>query len=521
MSENDAVTSSATPSPRARASTTDAGTRAARIRHAIVESFGDRAIGEDPRLVAFAAFALFTGFAGDFWRNLLSWYGFAVIALAVLAGAIVIIARKRPLPRIQHLPIPLLLFMAWCLATLAWSAYRPETLLAWALQLITAIVGLALALTLTKPMLLRAMSLAMRAIVGLSLVFELFVAIVFPGGVLPLYMLAPGVLEHISGVPGATIETVPGGYQWSQGALFEGRAIQGIVGNRNLLAMAALLALIAVCVQLAAKRIGRWNGIVWVAVCFGTLFLCRSMTALAATGVVALAVLLIAIARPLRTRQRWLMYGIVAAVGVAGVAVIVRFNEQLFALINRSSDMSGRGDIWWEVSQIAQAHPVGGLGWISYWAPWVEPFKGLLVIDGIQYLQAHNAYIDVWMQTGIVGAVLFLALVLTTLIRTWWLAIDRAQHPESRIPPTATFAFLVMVALVVQSLTESRLLVEGNWLLLCLLAISSKLRVQDLPALPRRTLPTLTGPITVIDRRTHEARPLPPTEELPTMRGRR
>ena len=29
--------------------------------------------------LGFAALALFTGLAGDFWRNLLSWYGFGAI----------------------------------------------------------------------------------------------------------------------------------------------------------------------------------------------------------------------------------------------------------------------------------------------------------------------------------------------------------------------------------------------------------------------------------------------------------
>lgn len=484
---------------------------AAGVRGRVLDALGDRSIGEDPRLVAFAAFALFTGFAGDFWRNLTTWWGFGAVVALLLVGAVVVLARKRPWPHVHHLPIPLLLFLGWCLVSVAWSAYRPETLLASAIQIVTAVMALALAVTLTKAMLLRALSLAMRAIVAMSLVFEFIVAVWFPGGVLPLYLLVPGALARVTGDPNATPASVPGGFEWSEGHLFQPAAIQGIVGNRNLLAIAALLMIIAVGVQWASRTIGRWNALVWIVIGVGTMLKCRSMTVLAAAAVVAFAVLLIRIARPLRTRQRWAMYVIVAAIGAVGTAIVVQFNAELFALINRSSDMSGRGDIWWAVTEIAREHPVLGIGWISYWAPWVEPYRGLLVIDGIQYLQAHNAYIDVWMQTGLVGVVLFIGLVLTTLIRTWWLAIDRGQHAnEPSIPHTATLGFLVMVALTVQSLTESRLLIEGNFLLLCCLAISSKLRVQDLPALPRRTLPALTGPITVIDPRTLEPRSIPP-----------
>ncbi|MGO2110111.1 MAG: O-antigen ligase family protein [Pseudoclavibacter sp.] len=485
------------------------------IRAWLRGGLGDPERGDNPWHLAFAAFAIFTGFAGDFWRNLASWYGFGVVALAVLVLAVVVLAKKRPLPRWHHLPLPLLLFMVWCLTTALWSEYVAETLLTSALQIITVVIGLAIAVTLTRPMLLRAISLAMRAIVAMSLVFEVIVEAFFPDGVFPLYMLIPGQLEMLTGVPGATIDTAPPGFKWSQGHIFSGAAIQGVVGNRNLLAMIALLAAIAVAVQLMSKQIGRWNGLIWLAASLGTVALSRSMTVVVACGVVAFAALLVWIARPLRTRHRWMLYGAVFVAMLACAAVVLRFHDTLFGLINRSSDMSGRGDIWWAVTQLAWEHWLGGLGWISYWAPWVEPFKGMLVVDGVQYLQAHNAYIDVWMQTGVIGVVLFALLVITTLIRTWWLAIDSEPNGQARIPQSAMLAFLVVVALTVQSLTESRLLVEGNWLLLSSLAISSKLRVQDLPALPRRTLPAMTGPITVIDASTLQPRSIPPTEDSP------
>ena len=474
---------------------------------------GDRAT------VAFGVAALFTGIAGDFWRNLLGWWGFGIVVGLLLADSIWQFARTRPLPRLVHYPIPLLLFSGWCLVTVLWSQYRPETLLGWAVQAVTIVIGASLAISLTKPMLLRALSLAARIVVAMSLAFELMVAIWFPRGVLPLYMLQPGVLEQLTGIPGAGVDQAPGAFFWSQGFLFHGAAIQGINGNRNLLAMAALLALIAIGVQWYAGQLGRWHALAWGTVSLGTMLLCRSMTAMAALAIVACAAVLVAVARPLTNRRRWGLYLLVGALMLVTAGIIVRFNAEIFGLINRSSDMSGRGDIWWEVSRIASEQPITGIGWISYWAPWVEPYKGLLVIDGVQYLQAHNAYIDAWMQTGLIGAGVLVLLVLSTLVRTWWLAIDRGPYRDQPIPTTAVLGFLVMVALTVQSVTESRLLIEGNWLLLCILAISSKLRIQDLPALPRRTLPAHTGPITIVDRRTLEPLELPPeTMEQPRVR---
>jgi len=462
-------------------------------------------MGERPAwTTAFAAFAIFTGFAGDFWRNLVTWYGFGAIALGILGVSIWLLTRKRPLPRLSHLPAPLLLFVVWCGASVIWSAYRFETTLGWLIQIITAITALALAVTLSKVEFVRALSWAMRAIVGLSLLFEVAVAIFFPDGVLPLsYFIIPGFLDQVSGVPGADIHSVPPGLLWSQGHIFAGAAIQGILGNRNLIGMVALLCVIVVGVQWRAGMLSRWSGATWTVVSLAVLALSRSATAIVGLAVVAFAVVLIVIARPLSSARRWLLYGVVGAVMASMIAFIGLNSDEVFGLINRTGDLSGRGDIWASVAAIAEQHWLLGLGWISYWAPWLTPFKDLFVLDGVHFLQAHNAYLDAWMQVGLVGAITFGTLVVSTLIRTWWLAIDRPQTDavgSRAIPVTSVLAFLIMVALAVQSLTESRLLIEGNWLLLCYFAIYSKLRVQDLPALPRRTLPAHTGPILLAER---------------------
>lgn len=440
-----------------------------------------------PGLATYAVLAFGVGFAGDAVRNLVSWWGYLAV-VAVLAGiAVRLIATKRPRLRWTHLPMPLVLFLGWCLASVIWSWYRPETLLGSLAQCAAAAVGCALAIRLTKQQFIEALGRALRWIIGLSLAFELVVAIFFPGGVLPIYLLIPGQIEFWAGVSPDQIHPA---FYWSQGHLFDGAAIQGISGNRNLLGMQALLGLVVTSVQLAAGRLGRWRGWIWVVVCLGMLFLSRSATPIVILPVLVLVVGLIWLARRLTTPQRWLLYLAVAAVAAVGAVVLVIWRDEIFGLINRSGDLSGRGTVWEAVVGLGGRQPVVGIGWMGYWAPWVPVFQQLVILDGLRYLQAHNAYLDVWLQTGVIGLVLFTVLVLTTAVRTWWLAIDRPQTDASGprpIPRTAVLGVLLVVALALQALTESRLLTEGNWMLLCYLAIYSKLRVQDLPELPRRT----------------------------------
>jgi O-antigen ligase len=167
------------------------------------------------------------------------------------------------------------------------------------------------------------------------------------------------------------------------------------------------------------------------------------------------------------------------------------FTEQLLEFLRRNIDLTHRLDIWAVVTDLAAERPLAGWGWVSHWAPWVEPFDDLVVINGVTYLQAHNAWVDVAFQLGLLGLLVFAALLTTVLARSWWLATDPPQVTASRTEPYSAatlLPLLVVTALLVQSLAESRMLVEFGWTLLVLFAIRTKR--EQLPVaqpLPGRT----------------------------------
>jgi O-antigen ligase len=144
----------------------------------------------------------------------------------------------------------------------------------------------------------------------------------------------------------------------------------------------------------------------------------------------------------------------------------VFFRGPLLGLLGRSEDLTNRLDIWAIVGNLAAQRPVAGWGWVSYWAPWVEPFDDLVVIKGVTYYQAHNAWLDIFLQLGIIGLVVIGLLVLTTIVRTWSFALDGPKG--SALVPTA-----LLVAILVQGLAESRLLIEIGWALLVIVSIST------------------------------------------------
>jgi exopolysaccharide production protein ExoQ len=429
----------------------------------------------------FAILVWFTALAGDAWRNSISWYGYGVIAVMVLIGSLVYLVRARRAP-IAKLPIPLLAFLLLAAASIAWSFYSAVSVAGTVILWSTTIAALFLALCLRWTELVSSLGTALRIILAGSLAFELFAALVLRRPLLPFFT------DYRGGY-------VPSAYYWTQAELFEGGRIQGIVGNSNLLGMIALLGLIIFGVQLASTGARRLSAYAWLIVAAIAFALTSSATAFAALLVTGAVLIIALVARRLSARGRIVLaFGVVVA-AIYAAAAMRDWSDRILNSLGRSSDLTGRLDIWSSVIDLAVTRPVWGWGWTSYWAPWVEPFRDLALRNGVRYLQAHNAYLDVWFQLGIVGLVVFLCLVLTTAARAWWMAIDRPQRsPGAPMPFSARdlLPTLLLAALLTQSLAESRILIEGGWMLLTVLAVSTKLGTarseSDPPTRPLRTV---------------------------------
>jgi len=399
---------------------------------------------------ALAVLGFFTLAAGDSLRYLLSWWGWGAIVVVLLTLGIVELVRRRI--ELRRLPILLFATLALMALSISWSAYPLESVLGVIGTLATTAFAVFLATCLTWSGIVDALALAMRVALALSLAFEFVVSVFVRQPVLPLW------------VDYSHLETIPRAFYWSRDLLFEGGRIQGIVGNANILAMIALLALIAGVAKVVAGRGGRVSFVVWSVVALAVLALTRSTTVLAAAAAVAVVVLAAWFARRGGgVRRIATAVGLVVATGAAAVLAVV-FREPLLTLVGRSPDLTNRLDIWATVAQLGAERPVAGWGWIGYWAPWVEPFDDLAVIKGVAYLQAHNAWLDVFLQLGVLGLVVVGLFVLTTLLRSWVYALDGSR--ANALVPIA-----LLVAVLVQGLAESRLLIEIGWALLVLVSI--------------------------------------------------
>jgi exopolysaccharide production protein ExoQ len=412
-----------------------------------------------------ATLALFVALAGDGVRHLLGLWGFVAVSVVVAGAVAVLLVLFRPAYDRRRTPKALLLFVGLALLSIAWSAYPAASVFTLTGMLLCSLVGVFLALTFEWAEVVRVLANAIKWILALSILFELWVSVVVRDRVLPFWVEYPD-------------QEPPLLAYWSRNLLFDGGKIQGILGNSNLLAILALVGLIVFTLQLAAGTVRRGSAIAWLALAAAEFVLTRSSTMIVALGAVAVVLAAALLIRSAGTpAARTPVYlGLLGALAIAVTAVAL-FSDQLLGLFGKSDDLTGRLTIWQTVAETAAERPWFGWGYSSPWVPWVEPFHDLVVRRGVLQLHAHNAWLDVWLQLGIVGLVLFAALILSVTWRSWFAAVDRPRdgvddiHPYS---PLSLLPVLLVVVLLVQSLAESRILIESGWVLLVLIAVATK-----------------------------------------------
>jgi O-antigen ligase len=399
-----------------------------------------------------AYIGIFIVMAGDAVRNTVSWAGWGAICGVMASFMIAWLIRNKPLATIKQVPWPLAALLGLMLLSSIWSNYQVITFGVFFIQLIQTAFAIFLAAAFSWRDLLKLFSNVIRVILGASILFELYAAVIVRGPVDAVFRLYSGRRPPSRD------------FYWCRGNLFNGGRIQGILGNSNILAYVAMLGIILYFVELTLRESNRWLSIISLATAIAALADAWSMTVNFALIAVVIAAV-VSIAAEGQDKDRRHRYYRTAWWAIGGAALIVlAFRAQIFGLLGKSPDISGRTKIWKLVLGLIDQRPLQGWGWTSYWIPFLKPYKGLVKMHGVTYLQAHNAFLDVWLQLGVLGLGLFIGLIVYTFVPLWRLAV---RHTS----PLYLWPILVFVGLIVQNLTESRFLIEIGWVLLVLFAV--------------------------------------------------
>ena len=181
--------------------------------------------------------------------------------------------------------------------------------------------------------------------------------------------------------------------------------------------------------------------------------------------------------RARRPGERTRYYLGYAVVGIGGLAALFFFRTTIFSALGRDSDLTGRETIWEKVLERASERPWIGWGYATPWAPWDPAFDGWIIDHGQTVLQAHNMWVDIRMQLGIVGVVLLGLLYLAFVWRSWFFAVDRPRWDLRDDRPYSSLTLLptlVGAIVLVQGLAESSPLLLWGWLFVVMLGSKIK-----------------------------------------------
>ena len=382
---------------------------------------------------------------------------FGVVALLFFMGAILPVLRNPehwfmdarasdPVALLFQVTVYLLVLL------LVLSVWRDILAALWSNPLVTALLVLALASVLWSgvPMFTLRRAIAMVATTGFGLylgtrydtreqirllAFALAISVVFS-------------LVFIVVFPRYGIESGPNAGAW-----------RGVFIQKNTYGRYMVMAVITfLCLRrLRGQNMGKLLGIV---LALG--LLAGSVSAGSYVMMVASILLLVAYQVLRLPRRNLFPIGIaVGAVLAAGAAFVALNSGAVFEILGRNSSLTGRVPLWHFLLYKIGQHPWLGYGYVGFWstenhAVWAQ--------IGWTPLKAHNGYLDLWLELGLIGLGLFVLNTVLVLGRGVKFVVSH-RTLESQWP------LLMLNLIVLHNLFESDLLIQNGFMWIVYVAI--------------------------------------------------
>lgn len=391
---------------------------------------------------AYALAAIGAVFGSHVLISLIGTPGYSAVIVGLCAiGAAMLVVRRVEVPLIRLLPTTLIMLMLWLLLTTAWSTAPGSTVAGWLALAGSAVPAIVVAHTRDTLQTVRATGDVLRVLLAGSLLIEILSGILID---MPIRFLDVG------------------------GNLADGGPIQGLFGTRTRLGLVTVLAIITFLVEWRTRSVRQGLSIFSVVLASVLAMFTESPIVLVLAIVTGAATAVLAIVRRTPPRARGtLQIALVGLLGIGAVLVYV-FRRAIVYRLNAAPDFMTRSRVWNAVLDVVELRPVQGWGWFGTWPPAQLPFIAIDVRVGAAHGSALNAFLDILLQAGWVGAFLFAAFCIVALARSWVAASQRRST-------VYTWPALILIAVLSHSVAESTALTGFGWFLLVLCATRSSL----------------------------------------------
>ena len=380
---------------------------------------------------------LVTAFAFSALRSVLGTPGIiALLSAELVLAAAMLLARRRMISWVNVVPLTLAAFVAWLVLSNLWSYYPSSTAPGIALQLALTVLGLAIAASRDTIQVVRSVGDVLRLLLGTSL-----------------------VLEVLSGI----LLDMPFGFLGIKGHITTGEGIQGLFASRNAVSVICVIALVTFFIEWKTRSVSASlaaGSLIGAALC---LWLAASPVGFVTAVVVAAGYGILNALRKLpASSRRAVNIGLLSA-GLVSIVAVWAFRGAVIQFLSGSPVMQYRLTLWNELGRIAQMKFLEGWGWVGVWPKKTQPFTVMVNANTTPNSSGLNIYLDVWLQLGLIGLVLFLILLGFAFVRSWRSATTKKSDVFLWSP-------LILIALLVSGLAESSALTLWGWLLVVIIA---------------------------------------------------
>jgi len=151
---------------------------------------------------------------------------------------------------------------------------------------------------------------------------------------------------------------------------------------------------------------------------------------------------------------------------LSGVALFLANSDKITKALGRSSDLTGRTEIWRWVAGSILERPMLGYGYSGFWSEVAAASTGIDHLVGGMIMYAHNGYLEVLLSLGFVGFALTLAFLGAGIRRAFYWS-DRNRSSLGLWP----LAFLLFFLL--QNFTECSILLQDLEWGICVAVVAS------------------------------------------------
>lgn len=265
----------------------------------------------------------------------------------------------------------------------------------------------------------------MRSLLALIPPVAMFLAVLSAPQRLAMRLVGFYLIAAVGSVLLGAAQLASGGEQLYAWATTSAGSVNGFFANANHLAT-FLLAMLPFALVLGAASLRRrdLNPLpLWLAAIFAGLVVIALGAIRSRAGIVLFAPVMVAglVAAWVATGRKRIAPALLMVLGVTGAslaAVALLALPPILARFDNDSASEGRFDRWPVVAQAAENHLPLGSGAGSF-DPVYRSVEPLATLDSTFFNQAHNDYLEIWLEAGWAGAIALILFLIWYTRRSW------------------------------------------------------------------------------------------------------